>query len=89
PFLVAPTATPFRPGKHRDLTHRPLLSALLRAHLRPVDHLIGKAGPTGWVPFDSGKHRLKRHPNYISIIEMDEFDLADRIKRPATPSAPT
>jgi len=25
PLLVAPASTPLRPGKHRDLPHRPLL----------------------------------------------------------------
>lgn len=62
PFLIVPASTPLGTGKHRDLTHRPLLSALYRARLRPVAHLIDKAGSAGWVPLPTPQAVRKVRP---------------------------
>lgn len=47
PLFLAPAPAPLRTSEHRDLTHRPLLGAQIRAHSRPVTHRPDQAGPAG------------------------------------------
>lgn len=54
PFRLVPPPPTFGACEQRDLTHQLLLSALIRARLRPLVHHPNKARHAGWI--------LKMHP---------------------------
>jgi hypothetical protein len=57
PLHIIPSPTRFWARKYRDLAHRSLLSAFLRASLRPLVHPLNKTGPARRVWFG---HPLSR-----------------------------
>jgi hypothetical protein len=62
PFLIVPALTLLGTRRYRDLTHRPLLSALSRTRLRPLAYLTDKAGSAGWVPLPTPQAARKVRP---------------------------